>query len=82
MSIHDGEVLEPPVRLRLVLALLRVLAGRRGHADVTWHGAGFAYRLAVVREPGDDEQVVVGFDPAAPGAGEALEELRDRLRTP
>lgn len=80
MSIHDGDVPEPTVRLRLALALLRVLAGRRGHASVRWHGAGFTYTLHATRQAGDDTTVDVDFDPAAPGADEALAELRDRLR--
>jgi hypothetical protein len=81
VSAQDQGVPEPPVRLRVVLALLRVLAGRRGYAFVIWHGAGFTYRLSVVREPGDDSRIEANLDPAAPGGAEALEQLRERLRT-
>jgi hypothetical protein len=81
VSAQDQDVPEPTVRLRLALALLRILAGRRGHASVRWHGAGFTYTLHATREPGDDTAVEFDWDGAAPGAAEALDELRDRLRT-
>lgn len=45
---------EPRVRLFRVLTLLRFLAGRRGSATVTWHGAGFTYTLTGERDPGAD----------------------------
>jgi hypothetical protein len=78
---QDAAVTEPTVRLRLVLALLRILAGRRGRAGVTWHGAGFTYLLTVVREDGDDQLVGVDSDPDAIGGDVAIVELRRRLRS-
>jgi hypothetical protein len=80
MSVHDPDVPEPSVRLRVVLALLRVAAGRRGYAGVVWHGAGFTYRLAVTREPGDDLAVDVDVDPDALGGADAVHLLREHLR--
>jgi len=68
---YQDAVPTPRVRLRLVMALLRLAAGRRGHASVTWHGAGFTYALAAVREDGDDLVVIVA----------AVADLVDRLRT-
>jgi hypothetical protein len=46
---QDGDLIPSTVRLREVLALLRVLAGTRGRAVVQWWGGGFAYELRVVR---------------------------------
>jgi hypothetical protein len=50
--IHDAGVREPGVRLAVLLPLLRIAAGRRGYASLTWHGAGFTYTLHTVRDPG------------------------------
>lgn len=77
---QDPAVPEPSVRLRIVLALLRVAAGRSGVASVAWHGAGFTYHLAVSREPGDDQVVNVDQDPDALGGADAVQLLREHLR--
>jgi hypothetical protein len=68
-DVPDG----PRIRLRLLLAFLRIAAGRRGDADVTWSGAGFTYRLEVTRG-GSGPVVVVDHDP------EADPEVVDRIR--
>lgn len=39
----------PRIRLRLLLALLRIVAGPRGQSCVTWSGQGFVYQLEVRR---------------------------------
>jgi hypothetical protein len=78
---HQDFVPEPRVRLRVVLGLLRVLAGRRGYAGVSWHGAGFTYRLLTTRTPEDDPEVAIDADPDALGGAEAAQQLRERLRT-
>jgi hypothetical protein len=79
MTTQDAGVTEPRVRLRLVLALLRIIAGRRGHASVSWHGAGFTYVLGAIREPGDDTAVEFDPDPAAPGVIDTMQRLREHL---
>ena len=73
---QDQDVPEPHIRLRLLLQLLRIAAGRRGDADVTWAGAGFTYRLEVTRgESGP--LVVIDHDPDADPA--ALNRIREEL---
>lgn len=82
MSEQDGAVTEPRAPAHVVLALLRILAGHHGHASVTWHGQGFAYRLTAIRRPGDDATVDVDdSDPTALERDEALTAIRDHLRT-
>jgi hypothetical protein len=68
----------PRVRLRLVLALLRLLGGRRGHASVTWSGQGFVYTLEATR--GAPVPLSVDRDPTALNGAEADLDLRDRLQ--
>jgi len=81
MSAQDNDIQEPSVRLRYVLALLRIIAGRRGHSAVKWHNAGFTYTLHATREPGNDALVTLDDDATAIGVDEARYELRARLRT-
>lgn len=76
-EIDDPEVPQPRVRLRVVLALLRILAGSRGHSRVRWSGQGFVYTLAVRRD--DPEPITFDSDPTAPGRSAAIEMLRDHL---
>ena len=81
-SPHDAEVLEPRAPLRLVLALLRILAGARGHSDLRWHNDGFTYVLTVTRDDSDDEDTDVDYDASARHSGEAAERRpRSALRT-
>lgn len=49
--VQDPHVIGPPVRLRLLLALLRITAGRRGYAVLSWWGQGFSYTLTARRQP-------------------------------
>ena len=74
-SPHDLEVLDTPTPLRLLLALLRIAAGARGHAGVTWHAAGFTYQLTAVREPGEDLDYEIDDDPSARHLPELLDKL-------
>jgi hypothetical protein len=69
---------QPRARLGTVLALMRVLAGRRGDAAVTWQGQGFSYHLSVVRGAGAPA-VDLELDPTAPGADEARVRIVDAL---
>lgn len=54
MTVQDSAIREPRVRLRRLLVLARLLAGRRGRSSVVWHGAGFTYELTARRDPGSD----------------------------
>lgn len=74
---QDQDVHHPSVRLRAVLALLRVVAGRRGWAHVRWSGAGFTYRISVVRQPPRD--YALDADPDALNGDRAADELRGHL---
>lgn len=78
-DVHDRDVPEPGVRLRLVLALLRILAGRRGHAAVTWWGAGFAYTLTANRR--DPIPLDVDLETGGLHVDEARALLADALTT-
>jgi hypothetical protein len=75
LPVQDLEVPGPRVRLRVLLGVLRALAGRRGFADVQWSGGGFAYRLVVVRS-GAPGPVELDVDPTALDR----EALADRIR--
>lgn len=46
---QDPAVREPRARLSHLAPLVRVLAGRRGHASVSWFASGFVHTLAVER---------------------------------
>jgi hypothetical protein len=65
------------VHLALVLALLRVLAGPRGHAAVTWWAGGFTYTLKVHRRP--RAPYVLDYDPDAGTPRGAIVRLRAYL---
>ena len=73
---QDGR--QPRIRLGSFLALLRVLAGRRGRATVAWHRDGFSYVLAVVRE-GGAPGAALDVDPDAPGVDVARARLLEVL---
>jgi hypothetical protein len=77
---HDPNVPPGPrVRLRLLLALLRVLAGRRGWAIITWSGQGFRYELAARRRaPGGDPFAILD-DTTALGRAEARQRILDEF---
>lgn len=74
---QDNAVRAPRVRLRVVLALLRLLGGRRGHAAVVWSGQGFVYRLTATR--GGPVGLRIDRDPTAHRGDEAQTTLRDHL---
>jgi hypothetical protein len=80
MSKQDAEVHDFRVRLGRVLALVRILAGRRGHARVTWWGLGFGYTLTVTRTP--SAVFEIDDDPDAIGGTEVRALLRDALDYP
>lgn len=69
---------QPRVRLGTFLALLRILAGRRGQAGAVWNRDGYTYSVLCVREdaPG---QLVLDGDDDAPGGDVARARLRDAL---
>ena len=75
MSVTQGLEQQEPglprfrVRLGTVLALMRVLAGRRGHSQVRWWAGGFSYDLRVRRET--QTPTVRDFDADALGYAEA-----------
>jgi hypothetical protein len=69
---------QPRIRLGTFLALLRVLAGRRGDATVIWHRDGFSYTLTAARE-GGAPGVALDVDPEAPGGDVARARLLDAL---
>lgn len=75
---HPQDEPQPRVRLGTVLALLRILAGRRGHAGVAWHRYGFSYTLEAIRE-GGAAGVALDVDPGALGLDEARTRLVDAL---
>lgn len=80
-AVQDAGVRELSVKLRLVLRILRILAGRRGHAHVAWHGQGFLYELRAVRDPGSQIGVEVDSDDTGDGLGaQDNTVLRERLR--
>lgn len=64
----------PRVRLRLVMALLRIAAGRRGRASVQWSGQGFTYGLVALRST--PQPYTLDADPDAVGGGEVADRLR------
>jgi hypothetical protein len=74
-DVHDPAVpLGPRVRLRLLLALLRIAAGRRGWAGLRWSGQGFVYTVRVMRAV--PQSYSLDADPDAVG----LDEVADRVR--
>jgi hypothetical protein len=78
---QDAGVRHLRAHLSTVLDVLRVLAGRRGWAQVTWHGQGFTYTLFTVRDPyADPAAIHVADDPDVTGLGaQDHTPLRDRL---
>lgn len=72
---------QPRARIGTVLALLRVLAGRRGHASLVWHRYGFTHAITVVREDGAPG-IDFDPDPSALGLDEARQRLRDHFGEP
>lgn len=74
MRRQDLGVPEPPrVRLGVLLALLRILAGVRGHAALRWSGGGFVYVLSVARS--SPLPYGVDADPDALGGDDARARL-------
>lgn len=73
---------QPRIRLGTFLALMRVLAGHRGHARATWNRFGFTYLVVVVREAQPVPMVELEADPEALGGAEALARLLDALTQP
>jgi hypothetical protein len=72
--VHDPAVPPGPrVRLRLVLALLRIASGRRGWASVRWSGQGFVYTVKVMRAL--PKAYTLDADPDAIGLNEVAERL-------
>jgi len=68
---QDAGVRHLTAHLGAVLTLARVLAGRRGWANLTWHGQGFTYTLAAVRDPHADPATMhVNHDPGTGGLGD------------
>jgi hypothetical protein len=67
---QDDDVLEPRIRLGTFLALLRVLAGHRGHATIAWNHAGFTTVVTVQRE-GGAPGAALDIDPTATGGEDA-----------
>jgi hypothetical protein len=62
-TTQDAGVRAPAVRLRRVLVFARLLAGRRGHSSITWHGQGFTYELTSTRDPyADPSRIEVDAD--------------------
>ena len=76
MSVQDDDVWEPRVRLRVMLAFLRIVAGRRGGSAVTWSGQGFTYTLTVSRGV-TGTAVSIDADPEA--EPDVLARIRDAL---
>lgn len=76
LPVQDLEVPGPRVRLRVLLGVLRALAGRRGYASVRWFGGGFEYTLEVSRHRLEPGPLALDVDPAAL----ARDELADRIR--
>lgn len=76
-ELDDPDVPMPAVRPRVVLALLRVLAGPRGWSAVSWSGAGFGYTLRAERRP--PGPLHIEWDANGPGVDEARHRLRDAL---
>jgi len=67
---QDGAVRHIPGRLGILLTLIRALVGRRGWAQVTWHGQGFTYTLYAVRDPyADPEAILIDADVDEDGLG-------------
>lgn len=73
----DGGLPRFRVRLGTVLALLRVLAGRRGTSRARWWAGGFEYDLHVTRR--EQRPRFFDFDPSAIGHDQARDELLDHL---
>lgn len=69
---------EPHIRLRLLLALMRILAGRRGHSSAVWAAGGFRYVLTVVRTP-DAGPVELDADATVRDVATIRERVRDAL---
>lgn len=79
MSHQDQGAPEPRLRLRVLLALMRRLAGARGHSAVAWRGGGFRYELAVTRDPRGTDGLSLDVDPAALDLDELVRRVRDAL---
>lgn len=75
---HDqGVPPGPRIRVRVLIALLRVAAGRRGHAHIRWWGQGFRYDVTVERRTPVAYQL--DADPDALGLAEVRTALDDRI---
>lgn len=83
MSVVDGlqqqddPLPEFTVNLATFLAVMRILAGRRGHSRVAFWAGGFQYDLHVTRRP--QTRSLSDFDENALGYAEARQNLHDYL---
>jgi hypothetical protein len=80
MMQQDAGVRHLPGRIATLLTLARALAGRRGWANLTWHGQGFTYTLFAVRDPyADPDTVHVDIDAGTDGLGGDRSPILDEL---
>lgn len=70
----------PHVRLGVLLAWLRILAGRRGTASAQWAGAGFTYQVVVTRGT-TGGVVVIDYDPTVVDREGLAARVREALTT-
>lgn len=78
-GVHDAGVAVPRVRVAILLAVVRLLAGRRGYATVEWSGQGFRYQLYAYRDL-DPDPLVIDGDPQVP-PGDLIRRLGRHLQT-
>ena len=74
---QDPEARASRVRLHRFLSVLRILAGRRGYANVEWWGQGFRYTLTAERVP--PGPTTVDADPTIEDVGAYVRWLRALL---
>lgn len=79
MSRQDHGVPEPRVRVRVLLGLMRALAGVRGESVVAWRGQGFAYVLTVTRVLPGPDVLDMDVDPNVTHLDELVEQVRAAL---
>lgn len=78
---HDDDLPRFSIRLGLLLALMRVAAGYRGHSRVVWTAGGFRYVLSVTRlsAPVVPSPPRIDSDPEAVDGAEAVRRIVDAL---